>query len=141
MITKASWQHMTIIQEQGTLPAQQGWDVLQVFIMILADFELCAHFHNLTSAVDSTGFKCLDKTISLHDFLLQPVLWRAWSNMVFDQQHGFVHSFQGFCSKCYVYILYFSHGFFSLVRYGCKGPKTILTVDPISSKHELMEVD
>ena len=36
--------------------------------MILADFELCAHYHNLTSVVDSNGFKHLDKTISLHDF-------------------------------------------------------------------------
>ena len=28
LITESSWQHMIIIQEQGTLPAQQGRDVL-----------------------------------------------------------------------------------------------------------------
>ena len=61
---------MIIIQEQGTLPSQQGQDVLQVFIMILADFELCAHYHNLTYVVDSTSFKHLDKTIFLHDFFV-----------------------------------------------------------------------
>ena len=59
---------MIIIQEQGMLPAQRGRDVLQVFMMILEDLEICAHYHNLTSFVDSTNFKHLDKTISLHDF-------------------------------------------------------------------------
>ena len=76
LITMSSWHHMIIFQEQGMLPAQQGRDVLQVFIMILANFELCAHYQNLTSAVDSTGFKHLDKTISLHDFSLHFVLWK-----------------------------------------------------------------
>ena len=65
---------MIIIQEQGMLPAQQGRDVLQVFIMILEDLDLCAHYHNLTSDVYSTGYKHLDKTISLHDFPLHSVL-------------------------------------------------------------------
>ena len=61
--------------------------------MILLDFELRAHYHNLTSSIDRTGFRHLDKTISFHDFFIAfCTLKKGKSRTMVLQERGFLHT-------------------------------------------------